>query len=612
MQLPIDQPDFLDAAVRQWADQYEELLELVADELIRTGQWPTASRLTRRLAREGRAVPVMTIFGSMPRALGFVENHPGRIVLLLFGLRLTRAGHPVVAGFWEALEIAIGRYRGDDDEPALTRADIAQTRALEDPYVRAVSEVVLREAPFLGSGGGGPDEDWTREITDDIVRYWDTTSPDDYLRLRAAEVLPTVAPESALDGQTRMQPASNPRPGGAAGADDSRELFISHASEDKDAIARPLADELRRRGHSVWFDEYELVLGVSLRRNIDRGLARSTIGVVILSHAFFAKPWPQRELDGLVARMTSGEENVIVPIWHQLTHSDVVAYSPPLADLLAGNSEQGVDALADQIERALERRHSQTGPTGAESEPANARDGIQGTVTSDASSTARPTAIRDAVEYLNDDARRWIYDRDYRLQSDLAHETENMSARGLLQSGIHLSALASLRRQALREYRDEISSIRRRYREVCDAAPAGSEVPHLVLDDASRETLACWRSRVIVAGMNDEASVDDPTDETREPGLREFERSGDRPQRARSEDPGAQTEVSGVYGPLVEALDDSDGTVRFNAMVALREHLVPELLPVIEPLLKDPDEYIRRYAIDYYAQLNPPDDHRSA
>ena len=59
--------------------------------------------------------------------------------------------------------------------------------------------------------------------------------------------------------------------------------------------------------------------------------------------------------------------------------------------------------------------------------------------------------------------------------------------------------------------------------------------------------------------------------------------------------------------PLVEALDDPDGMVRFNAMTALGNHLDPGLLPVIEPLLKDRDEYIRRYAVEYYARLDPPD-----
>jgi TIR domain-containing protein len=133
----------------------------------------------------------------------------------------------------------------------------------------------------------------------------------------------------------------------------ARDVFVSHASEDKQAIARPLADSLSERGLTVWFDEYELVLGDSLRGKIDDGLARSTIGVVVLSHAFFAKPWPRRELDGLTARLMSGENNVIVPIWHDLTEQELLRYSPPLADLLAGSSADGVEALVDRIERVL-------------------------------------------------------------------------------------------------------------------------------------------------------------------------------------------------------------------------------------------------------------------
>jgi TIR domain len=92
-----------------------------------------------------------------------------------------------------------------------------------------------------------------------------------------------------------------------------RDVFVSHATEDKAAIARPLAEELRRRGLSIWFDEYELVLGDSLREKIDAGLQHARTGVVILSPAFFAKRWTAWELNGLVARLMAGERNVIVP-----------------------------------------------------------------------------------------------------------------------------------------------------------------------------------------------------------------------------------------------------------------------------------------------------------
>jgi TIR domain len=115
--------------------------------------------------------------------------------------------------------------------------------------------------------------------------------------------------------------------------DESRQtydVFISHASEDKDAIARPLAAALVERGLTVWFDEATLELGDSLRRNIDNGLAYCRYGIVILSPHFLEKEWPQRELDGLVARETASGEKALLPIWHELDRPTLMKYSPLL------------------------------------------------------------------------------------------------------------------------------------------------------------------------------------------------------------------------------------------------------------------------------------------
>lgn len=132
------------------------------------------------------------------------------------------------------------------------------------------------------------------------------------------------------------------------------DVFISHASEDKEAIARPLAEALRRRGLTVWYDEYVLRLGDSLRGVIDRGLASARFGVVILSPRFFAKEWPQRELNGLLARETANGRKVLLPVWHELTFEDVVRHSPMLADRLAVSTSRGVEEVARQIVDALE------------------------------------------------------------------------------------------------------------------------------------------------------------------------------------------------------------------------------------------------------------------
>lgn len=154
-----------------------------------------------------------------------------------------------------------------------------------------------------------------------------------------------------------------------------RDVFICHASEDKDAIARPLAEALRERGHAVWFDEFELEIGDSLRQEIDRGLARSRFGVVILSPSFFEKEWAQRELDGLTTREMLSPGKVILPVWHEVDEEYVARYSPPLAGRLAARSRDGVPAIVQQIDRVLGRDGQRDGSPESASRPDSSRDG---------------------------------------------------------------------------------------------------------------------------------------------------------------------------------------------------------------------------------------------
>jgi TIR domain len=132
------------------------------------------------------------------------------------------------------------------------------------------------------------------------------------------------------------------------------DVFISHASEDKDDVVRPLSELLRAKGFDVWYDEFQLRVGDSLRRSIDQGLAKSRFGIVVLSPAFFAKNWPQYELDGLVQREMQGSK-VILPIWHKVTKTEVINYSPSLADKLALNTATAtLDEIVSQISEVLE------------------------------------------------------------------------------------------------------------------------------------------------------------------------------------------------------------------------------------------------------------------
>lgn len=131
------------------------------------------------------------------------------------------------------------------------------------------------------------------------------------------------------------------------------DVFISHASEDKEEFARPLANALIKRGLQVWFDEFTLRVGDSLRRSIDMGLSKSKYGVVIISKSFLEKEWPQKELDGLVAREINGQK-VILPVWHNIDSSTIIKYSPTLADRVAASSSKGLMNVVEELISAMD------------------------------------------------------------------------------------------------------------------------------------------------------------------------------------------------------------------------------------------------------------------
>lgn len=112
------------------------------------------------------------------------------------------------------------------------------------------------------------------------------------------------------------------------------DIFISHASEDKDAIVRPLATILERLTVRVWYDEFSLQLGDSLTASIDKGLQESRYGLVVLSKAFLCKRWPEYEYRSLMTREIDGER-AILPLWYDVTKEDVKNFSLYLADIKA-------------------------------------------------------------------------------------------------------------------------------------------------------------------------------------------------------------------------------------------------------------------------------------
>lgn len=165
----------------------------------------------------------------------------------------------------------------------------------------------------------------------DIPDFFDLLPTD--LRERCIEKYHTEKKES-VGNETMMQ---------------KYDYFISHASEDKNAVAEPLAKVLERSGAKVWLDKYELSIGDSLRESIDNGLRNAKQGIVILSPIYFKKFWTTKELNGLFAKASKGHK-VILPIRHNITAEEVADRSALLADLFSLSTDKcTIEELAQAI-----------------------------------------------------------------------------------------------------------------------------------------------------------------------------------------------------------------------------------------------------------------------
>jgi len=128
----------------------------------------------------------------------------------------------------------------------------------------------------------------------------------------------------------------------------NKDLFISHASEDKDDFVRPLANLLNEYGLNVWYDEFELKIGTSLSRSIDNGISNSNYGLIVLSKSFFNKNWTEYELRSLNSyEIESG--NILLPVWKDVTVQEVRDFSPYLADKFALTTKDAIEDIALKI-----------------------------------------------------------------------------------------------------------------------------------------------------------------------------------------------------------------------------------------------------------------------
>lgn len=131
--------------------------------------------------------------------------------------------------------------------------------------------------------------------------------------------------------------------------------FISHDSRDKEPFVRELATTLQRMMCTVWYDEYSLLAGQSLRASIEKGLKECSKCVLVLSPNFLKNEgWTKAEFDSIFTREILEKKNVLVPVWHGVAKEDVYAYSPRLLDKVGIPSSLGVEEVCRRIVRAVQ------------------------------------------------------------------------------------------------------------------------------------------------------------------------------------------------------------------------------------------------------------------
>ncbi len=122
---------------------------------------------------------------------------------------------------------------------------------------------------------------------------------------------------------------------------DLRDIFLCHAWDDRKEAAKELHDLLEFQGVSVWFSEKDVYLGSSLLREIDKGLAKSRVGIVLVTPSFLSRVKgagiSDKELSALLAR------DLLIPILHNTTYEQLREVSPLLG------SRSGLSTLEESM-----------------------------------------------------------------------------------------------------------------------------------------------------------------------------------------------------------------------------------------------------------------------
>lgn len=130
--------------------------------------------------------------------------------------------------------------------------------------------------------------------------------------------------------------------------------FICHDSRDKVGIAKPIATGLLKLMCPVWFDDFSLKVGSNLRESIESGIKESQKCILVLSKNFLSNPgWTKTEFDSIFTKELIEEQDVILPIWVDVSKEDVYEYSPSLANKVAVRWDDGEGEVIRKIHQAI-------------------------------------------------------------------------------------------------------------------------------------------------------------------------------------------------------------------------------------------------------------------
>ncbi|MGH0343923.1 toll/interleukin-1 receptor domain-containing protein [Sinorhizobium meliloti] len=129
---------------------------------------------------------------------------------------------------------------------------------------------------------------------------------------------------------------------------DLRDVFLCHAWDDRQGDAKTLHDLLEARGVSVWFSEKDVALGTSLLREIDKGLVKSRVGIVLVTPALLRRLPAAGVADKELSALLATEQ--LVPIVHNTTYEALRNVSPLLASRSGLSTEEDTMAVvADKL-----------------------------------------------------------------------------------------------------------------------------------------------------------------------------------------------------------------------------------------------------------------------